>query len=346
MFTVATTNILSLNWSKNWEGRFSLLFASMGIQMSHFKEIFGEGPTHALVFYREGVCSCYFVDEEMETFGKHLVQIIRKYPSKLDEWISITRSDIDTLRNMMKMKITGSDFHTIKALLHRFGIYSFALKELSNFLPQNMSMEVLPKITAIRKYGETVYFDISEYITNVIKDIERQTNITADILECMTADECEQYFKQAHKINTSELSSRNKGSSIFFNPLPQFLNERDIDQVRTYLLKDSNAKFVTGQTAFAGTHVGVCKIISKFSPDLELPEGSILITGMTDPRFVPLMKKAGAIVTDAGGMLCHAAIVSRELKIPCIVGTKFATEVFRDGDMVEVDANTGIVRKL
>jgi pyruvate,water dikinase len=64
---------------------------------------------------------------------------------------------------------------------------------------------------------------------------------------------------------------------------------------------------------------------------------------MTDPRYVPLMKKAGAIVTDAGGVLCHAAIVSRELKIPCVVGTKFATQVCKDGDVVEVDAERGIV---
>ena len=56
------------------------------------------------------------------------------------------------------------------------------------------------------------------------------------------------------------------------------------------------------------------------------------------------MKKAGAIVTNTGGLICHAAITSRELKIPCIVGTAKATMVFKDGDMVEVDANRGIVR--
>jgi pyruvate,water dikinase len=67
---------------------------------------------------------------------------------------------------------------------------------------------------------------------------------------------------------------------------------------------------------------------------------------MTRPEFVPLMKKAIAIVTDEGGITCHAAIVSRELKKPCIIGTKVATQVLKDGDMVEVDANSGIVRIL
>tara|TARA_Y100000310_G_scaffold338021_1_gene426573 strand:- start:1597 stop:1776 length:180 start_codon:yes stop_codon:yes gene_type:complete len=58
------------------------------------------------------------------------------------------------------------------------------------------------------------------------------------------------------------------------------------------------------------------------------------------------MKKAAAFVTDEGGVTCHAAIVSREMKKPCIIGTKIATKVLKDNDLVEVDANKGIVRKI
>lgn len=67
---------------------------------------------------------------------------------------------------------------------------------------------------------------------------------------------------------------------------------------------------------------------------------------MTNPDLVTAMKIAGAIVTDLGGITSHAAIVSRELNIPCVIGTKIATKVFKDGDMVEVDANRGDVRKI
>jgi len=65
---------------------------------------------------------------------------------------------------------------------------------------------------------------------------------------------------------------------------------------------------------------------------------------MTSPDFIIAMRKAAAIVTDEGGMTSHAAIVSRELKIPCIVGTKIATKVLKDGDMIQVDAETGVVK--
>ena len=67
---------------------------------------------------------------------------------------------------------------------------------------------------------------------------------------------------------------------------------------------------------------------------------------MTRPEFVPLMRKAKAIITDEGGITCHAAIISRELKILCIIGTKTATRLLKDGDLVEVDANTGVVKIL
>ena len=67
---------------------------------------------------------------------------------------------------------------------------------------------------------------------------------------------------------------------------------------------------------------------------------------MTTPDYVMAMEKSAAIITNDGGLTCHAAIISREMGIPCIVGTNMATKALKDGDLVEVDANKGVVRKL
>jgi pyruvate,water dikinase len=67
---------------------------------------------------------------------------------------------------------------------------------------------------------------------------------------------------------------------------------------------------------------------------------------MTTPDFVPAMKKAVAFITDEGGITSHAAIVARELKKPCIIGAKIATRALKDGDLIEVDANRGVVKIL
>ncbi|MFH1207180.1 MAG: PEP-utilizing enzyme [Patescibacteria group bacterium] len=76
------------------------------------------------------------------------------------------------------------------------------------------------------------------------------------------------------------------------------------------------------------------------------PPGRILVTTMTAPEYISAIRRAKAIIADEGGLTCHAAIVSRELKIPCVVGTQMATKVLKDGDRVEVDATKGIIKKL
>lgn len=95
-----------------------------------------------------------------------------------------------------------------------------------------------------------------------------------------------------------------------------------------------------------GNVTGTVRLVISRSDFDSFMEGEILVTGMTRPEHVPLMKKAAAIVTNEGGITCHAAIVSRELNVPCIIGTKVATRVLKTGDVVEVDANNGTVRKL
>ena len=103
---------------------------------------------------------------------------------------------------------------------------------------------------------------------------------------------------------------------------------------------------IKGQTAQKGIVKGRVKIVMGHKQIAELKEGEILISPMTIPDFLPAMKKASAFVTDEGGIVCHAAILAREMKKPCIVGTKIATQVLKDGDLVEVDADKGIVKIL
>ena len=75
----------------------------------------------------------------------------------------------------------------------------------------------------------------------------------------------------------------------------------------------------------------------------DVKKGDVLVTRMTTPDFVPAMMKTAAIVTDEGGMTSHAAIVSRELGVPCVVGTVHATKILKEGAMVTVDGSNGLV---
>ncbi|MFA5987517.1 MAG: PEP-utilizing enzyme [Candidatus Paceibacterota bacterium] len=106
-----------------------------------------------------------------------------------------------------------------------------------------------------------------------------------------------------------------------------------------------STKELKGQIAFAGKVTGKVRVLKTSQID-DFADGDIIVTGMTTPDFAPLLKRAAAIITNEGGITCHAAIVARELKKPCIIGTKIATQVLKDGDLVEVDADNGVVKIL
>jgi pyruvate,water dikinase len=92
-----------------------------------------------------------------------------------------------------------------------------------------------------------------------------------------------------------------------------------------------------------GIASGVVKIVMEMKDIDKVEKGDILVTTMTSPDLVPTMSKCAAIITDSGGQTCHAAIVSREMRIPCVVGTLAATKVLKDGQEVTVDAYRGLI---
>src|ERR1039458_4849010 len=92
-----------------------------------------------------------------------------------------------------------------------------------------------------------------------------------------------------------------------------------------------------------GSASGAARVLTSLADAANLNEGDVLVTHMTSPDWLPLLRRAAAVVTDSGGMTCHAAIVSRELGIPCVVGTGEATRRLRDGEIVTVDATRGVV---
>ncbi|MFH0974091.1 MAG: PEP-utilizing enzyme [Candidatus Micrarchaeota archaeon] len=104
-------------------------------------------------------------------------------------------------------------------------------------------------------------------------------------------------------------------------------------------------KKIKGTCACPGHAFGTVRVVNNAEEMHKMQRGDVLVSQMTNPEIVVAMKRAAAIVTDFGGLTCHAAIVSRELNIPCVVGTRIATKALRDGDKVSVNATLGEVTK-
>ncbi|MEK6961395.1 MAG: PEP-utilizing enzyme [Nanoarchaeota archaeon] len=121
-----------------------------------------------------------------------------------------------------------------------------------------------------------------------------------------------------------------------------------IQEVKTISgFKESSAEQtdeLRGNIAFKGRVRGTARIVLSNSELRKVNKGDVLIACMTTPDFITAMERASAFVTDEGGILCHAAIISREMKKPCVIGTKNATKSIHEGDLVEVDADSGVVR--
>ncbi len=137
-----------------------------------------------------------------------------------------------------------------------------------------------------------------------------------------------------------------QGEGRFVATLDEFSKTHPNFVFKRELVKQGGVDRIKGEIAQRGKVVGRVKILRRRDQISEVAEGDIIISPMTTTDFLPAILKAGAIVTDEGGITCHAAITARELKKPCITGTKIATQVLKDGDLVEVDANNGFVKIL
>ena len=142
----------------------------------------------------------------------------------------------------------------------------------------------------------------------------------------------------------SELEKRAKNYFYTNNKLYVDKTKEEMQELLKLRFED-NANLAVqhfrGRVAYAGKARGNVRRIINCKNAIPLIKGEIIVTSMTTPDFLPLIKEASAIITDEGGITCHAAIISREFKIPCIIGTRIATSLLKDNDLIDVDAVAG-----
>lgn len=202
-------------------------------------------------------------------------------------------------------------------------------------------------LKALRKDVTSYAFYCAE---GLFHQMAKRMNLAVSQLRMLLPSELGPAFLQK-RFNVDELNSRTTMScyAILNGEELFFIGDRAevfIDGVHSQELVSREVTQISGTCAVAGKVRGVVAIINTPLEMSKMEKGAILVSCVTDVNLVPAMLKAGAIVTDSGGMISHAAIFARELGITCVVGTKVATKVLADGDEVEVDAQTGVVRIL
>ncbi len=187
------------------------------------------------------------------------------------------------------------------------------------------------------------------WLLEFLKKIAKETKTSFALLQFASFSEIINLLNNG-KLNKKIISARKKKCFIINlkGGKEYWLTGRNYDLLKKLIFKKTKVQkknIIKGLAANPGIASGKVHIIfDARNKEKKFKKGDILVTSMTRPEFVPLAKQAKAIITNEGGITCHAAIISRELKIPCIIGTKIATKVLKDGDLVKVDAERGIVR--
>ncbi|MCK4589846.1 MAG: hypothetical protein KAT77_05350 [Nanoarchaeota archaeon] len=187
-----------------------------------------------------------------------------------------------------------------------------------------------------------------------LEKLAKKFGLTYEDITFMTHNEVKEMIdKKVMPITKEEIKDRRENgfACINLNDEYYFFSGRELKYLLAFYKEFAGEEkvetdFLKGTAANGGFVKGVAKVVTNVNEFHKLEKGDILIANSTTPNYMPIMGKAAAFLTDEGGITCHAAIVSREMGKPCIIGLKKATKVFNDGDMIEVDANKGIVRKI
>lgn len=182
----------------------------------------------------------------------------------------------------------------------------------------------------------------------ILKEISKRIGLSMHEVRFMLKDEVRSALLQK-KINRKAIKARTRLAVYYYE---KGIEKAYVGKQAQALVKKAEKQIkhqateITGQVGCVGKAIGTVRIITRPKDMPKMQHGDILVSIATDPDIIPAMKKAAAIVTEQGGVTSHAAIVARELNIPCLIGTKIATKVFKDGDRVEVDATKGVVKKI
>jgi phosphoenolpyruvate synthase/pyruvate phosphate dikinase len=229
---------------------------------------------------------------------------------------------------------------------------AFAHQEENSIIKNNLQGVAQFK-DVVRTTMNTVLFEPDGHVACAFKILGKQLGVSPAILDNLTQKEILDLFDGIMP-DESKASKRQEAFVESYN-LDIFYEGQDAQRIINQFKEEpSRAEVIHGQVANKGKARGKVKIIPVDYGNLErvhyeiekMEMGDILVAETTAPELIVACKKAGAIVTDMGGLMSHAAIVSREFKIPCVVGTQNASKILRNGDIVEVDADNGLVRIL
>ena len=342
-----------IEWYKIWAGEWSLLTCSYwGDQYTKTLWV-GSRLTFSdkIVFKIHGTNNfCFMPTASRDRFGSYLADQIEADERFAKPWAEILHIHVDRIRGFIAQHRGKTisydiyqkfwDLHFDYYVPHIFNKYAV------DYMKPALLAKLLPVFEQARVYAEPVFNETEEFMQEFAKMIGKKIGYESTLVLHMLRVELDGYFKDGSLPPKKILEERAQASVLLFDHSGfQLLTGEEAKEAEGHLTNSDQGKVIKGMCAYPGNVEGLVRIITN-PHNAHIEVGEILVTGMTRPDYLPLMKKAAAFITDSGGVLSHAAIVAREMRKPCVIGTQVATKRLKDGDRVVINATKGIVEKV
>lgn len=304
------------------------------------------------------------IEKELDKNTKKFIEInklinrlLKQYYWTTFTWdISEAKTRKDVIKDVTQILSEKGSVEELTFLFNKIINHTKNVTELKQKIVKELELSVTFK-TYLEIFEEyAIYHDLRKegqvkgtyYSYKILKEYCRRLNFDFELARSAIPEEMQDYLL-TRKIDGDKLNKRKNEVLLIithdsFEEVYGKKAGEQRDKETKVNVNESISEF-QGLSANPGRVRGIAKVcISAKDAIQRIKEGDILVTGMTMPEFLPAMKKASAIITDEGGLTCHAAIISRELGKPCIVGTKISTRTIKDGCTIEVNANHGIIK--
>lgn len=299
----------------------------------------------------------YLENNELEIY-QSFVDHTNKYFWLLNSYAETKKLDVKHFISVVKELLSHADLNKegiIKIIsdnstrLEEFKQKIKALESELNFDEREKKLvQFIDYFTFFQDERKAISLQANYYSDQFIRELARRSNSDYDLIKFLTPQEYGDLLDG--KLDSEIFNERKKHFSLlFWETGLEILQGEESKKKEEELLGKVEAENISefeGTRAMGGRVVGKVRKIMHLEEMDTIQDGEILVTSMTTPDFIGAMKKAMALITDQGGVTCHAAVISRELNIPCVIGTKIATRVLNTGDLVEVRANHGLVKIL
>lgn len=346
-----------VNWHKVVTREYSFLWASYTASAYKIMKRLTGTELRYNLFYTQGrILTIYREAKDVRRSYKLINDLASKKPQKILEYLNhfkeLVRKNYETFNKIKKIKnkmVLKKELINLDKLFLETVVYylyfvflgyaadQMAIKRfLSKYKKQFEEIRMFTIDLDMHKEFERLFVKFDKKLKGKVLFMTRQ-----ELLKSLKGQKTLELKIQKRKGQALMITKNGVSGEYQFNKIQQVL-----DFELSHLKIDRNVETLEGKTACQGKARGTVVLVFKREDYKKIRKGNILVTPMTKPEIVPYIKNVKAIITNDGGALSHASIISRELSIPCIVGTTYATDILKDNDLVEVDANKGIVKIL